>query len=83
MSHFSSILSTGSIHRRDAEDTAGWTHIFNDRMLNEARFGYTRFNFAAVVPVNPALPSSAGFTGITPQNPAAACLWSWSPACSR
>lgn len=54
--------------------TAGWTHIFNDRMLNEARFGYTRFNFLAVNPVDPVLPSSVGFTGISPNNTEAAGL---------
>ncbi|MGB9075117.1 MAG: hypothetical protein WCC22_20955 [Terriglobales bacterium] len=42
--------------------------------MNEARFGYTRFNFAAVVPVNPINPTSYGFTGILPQNTAEASL---------
>lgn len=54
--------------------TASWNHIFSSTTLNEARLGYTRFNFAAVVPVKPVLPSSVGFTGITPQNPAGAGL---------
>ncbi len=58
--------------RHSQQYTADWNHIFNDRMLNEARFGYTRFNFVAVQPVQPVLPSSLGFTGITPQNPAGA-----------
>ena len=54
--------------------TANWTHIFNDHVLNEARFGYSRFNFAAVTPVTPVLPSSVGFTGINPQYPGGAGL---------
>lgn len=54
--------------------TASWTHILSDRMLNEARFGYTRLNFGAVFPQTPTLPSSAGFSGITPQNPGGAGL---------
>lgn len=54
--------------------TAAWTHTFNPTTLNEARFGYTRFNFAAVLPVNPINPTSYGFTGITPQNTSLASL---------
>ncbi|MBZ5554826.1 MAG: carboxypeptidase-like regulatory domain-containing protein [Acidobacteriia bacterium] len=54
--------------------TANWTHVLNDHVVNEARFGYSRFNFAAVTPVTPTLPSSVGFTGITPQNPGSAGL---------
>ncbi len=48
--------------------SAAYTHTFNANTLNELRLGYYRFNFAAVEPANPALPSSFGFTGITPQN---------------
>ena len=47
--------------------TAAWNHTFGGTMLNEARFGYTRFNFFDVAPVTPMAPSSAGFTGIQPQ----------------
>jgi len=46
-----------------------WNHTFNATTLNEARIGYTRFNYGAVLPVNVLTPSSVGFTGITPQNP--------------
>jgi len=45
-----------------------WTHTFNDHMLNELRGGYNRFNYDAVEPTTPTLPSSAGFS-ITPQDP--------------
>lgn len=45
-----------------------WDHTFNPTTLNEARIGYTRFNFASVFPVTPTSPSSAGFTGINPQD---------------
>jgi len=53
--------------------TASWTHVFNSNVLNEMRFGYTRFNFVAVQPLTPTLPSSAGFA-INPQDPAGAGL---------
>jgi hypothetical protein len=46
---------------------AAWNHTFSGTMLNEARVGYTRLNYAAVVPVTPTSPSSVGFTGINPQ----------------
>jgi hypothetical protein len=49
-----------------------WNHTFGGGTLNEARFGYTRFNFDAVEPVNPLNPASVGFTGITPQIPSEA-----------
>jgi Carboxypeptidase regulatory-like domain len=51
-----------------------WTHTFSPTTLNEFRLGYTRFNFAAVTPVNPINPTAYGFTGITPQNAALASL---------
>ena len=47
--------------------TAAWNHTFGSTMLNEARIGYTRFNYFDVAPQTPVAPSSAGFTGITPQ----------------
>jgi len=53
--------------------TASWTHVFNPNVLNELRFGYTRFNFAAVEPQTPTLPSSVGFA-INVQSPAGAGL---------
>jgi hypothetical protein len=51
-----------------------WNHIFSGTTLNEARFGYFRYNFNAVNPQTPINPSSYGFTGINPQNPAAASI---------
>ena len=56
------------------QDAVSWTHTFSPTTLNEFRLGYTRFNFAAVTPVNPINPTTYGFTGITPQNIAAASL---------
>jgi hypothetical protein len=47
---------------------AAWNHVFSSTAVNEARVGYTRFNYFSVVPVNPAAPSSLGFTGINPEN---------------
>ena len=44
-----------------------WNHTFSPTTLNEARFGYFRFNFAATFPENPITPASYGFTGINPQ----------------
>ena len=47
--------------------TLAWNHTFGASALNEARLGYTRLNFLAIEPANPVSPSSAGFTGISPQ----------------
>ncbi len=47
--------------------SASYTHTFSTSMLNELRLGYYRFNFAAVEPAVPTLPSSYGFQ-INPQN---------------
>jgi hypothetical protein len=46
---------------------ADWNHTFGPNMLNEARVGYTRFNFLDVIPANPTDPASVGFTGVNPQ----------------
>ncbi len=54
--------------------TADWTHTFNATTLNELRASYLRYNYAAITPVNPTLPSSVGFTGINPQYPAEASI---------
>jgi Carboxypeptidase regulatory-like domain len=51
--------------------SGAYTHTFNANTLNELRMGYYRLYFAAVQPSTPALPSSYGFTGITPQNTSA------------
>ena len=59
--------------RHAKQFTASWNHVFSPNVLNEARFGYTRFNFVAVQPVNVTLPSSFGFA-INPQLPSAAGL---------
>lgn len=42
----------------DNQGTISWTHVFNGRMLNELRGGYTRLNFVAVNPQQAVLPSS-------------------------
>ncbi|MGB7188594.1 MAG: carboxypeptidase-like regulatory domain-containing protein [Acidobacteriaceae bacterium] len=51
--------------------SGAFTHTFNPTTLNELRVGYYRFNYASVQPQHPALPSSFGFTGITPQDTSA------------
>ena len=51
-----------------------WNHTFTPTTLNEARFGFTRFNINAVNPQSPIVPSSYGFTGINPQFPQFASL---------
>jgi len=56
------------------EFTVSESHTFNSTTLNEIRLGYWRLNFDAVEPQKPVLPSSAGFTGITPQFAAGAGL---------
>jgi hypothetical protein len=53
--------------------TVAWNHTFSPTMLNEARVAYLRYNFNAVNPVTPQLPSAAGF-GINPQSTAGAGL---------
>ncbi len=45
-----------------------WTHTFGGSSVNEARFGYNRFNFVSNFPQKVVLPSTAGFS-ITPQQP--------------
>ncbi|MGH9400618.1 MAG: carboxypeptidase regulatory-like domain-containing protein [Terriglobia bacterium] len=45
-----------------------WNHIFSPTTVNEARFGYYRYNYNNVVPANPLNPTSYGFTGINPQS---------------
>ena len=47
--------------------TLAWNHVFSPTALNEARFGYFRYNLAVVNPVGAINPTSYGFTGITPQ----------------
>jgi len=56
------------------EFTIAENHTFNSSTLNELRVGYFRFNFDTVEPQKPVLPSSFGFSGITPQNTAGAGL---------
>lgn len=60
--------------RHTQEYTVAWNHTFSGTTLNEARFAYLRFNFAAVTPQDPINPTGYGFTGITPQNSALASL---------
>src|SRR2546426_218736 len=55
--------------RHVQEYVLSWNHTFGPATLNEARVGYTRFNFAAVTPVNIVDPASVGFTGINVQAP--------------
>ncbi|MGH9356544.1 MAG: hypothetical protein ACRD10_10485, partial [Terriglobia bacterium] len=56
------------------EYTADWNHIFNPNTLNEARFSYSRFNFASVSPQTPLNPAKYGFTGVFPQTLSGASL---------
>jgi Carboxypeptidase regulatory-like domain len=56
------------------EFTVSENHTFNNTTLNEFRLGYFRLNFDAVEPNHLIQPSSFGFTGIVPANPAAAQL---------
>ncbi|MGH9652006.1 MAG: carboxypeptidase regulatory-like domain-containing protein, partial [Bryobacteraceae bacterium] len=53
--------------------SADWTHTLNSTTLNDFRVGFLRFNYKAVFPVTPTLPSSAGFA-ITPQDSSGAGL---------
>ena len=68
----SSFPGFGSVQAEHFKIFAGhYTHTFSSSTLNELRATYYRFNFAAVEPATPALPSAYGFTGITPQNTSA------------
>ena len=60
--------------RHTQQYSFSWTHTFTPTVLNEFRLGYTRFNFAAVDPISAINPTTYGFTGIIPQNPAIASL---------
>lgn len=51
--------------------TASWTHTLSPTTINEVRASYLRFNYQAVIPQSPVLPSTLGFN-INPQNAAAA-----------
>ena len=52
--------------------TGDYSHTFNTSTLNNLHAGYFRYFFGAVEPLHPVLPSSLGFSGITPQLPSAA-----------
>ena len=70
-----SLPGFSSVNQFHAQQYAlAWNHIFSGTTLNEARFGYFRFNFNAVNPVNPVNPTDYGFTGINPQNASAASI---------
>jgi len=49
-----------------------WNHTFSPTALNEFRLSFVRYNSKTTAPVNPTLPASLGFTGITPQFSASA-----------
>jgi hypothetical protein len=49
-----------------------WNHTIGANIVNEARIGYNRFGFNTVNPIKAVLPSTLGFTGIIPQDPAGA-----------
>lgn len=53
------------------EATLAYNHNFNPTTLNELRVGWYKLDFDAVEPAQQILPSSFGFTGITPDNPKA------------
>lgn len=46
--------------------TVAWNHIISSNAVNQFKVGYMRFNFVAVEPQTPTLPSTMGFA-ITPQ----------------
>jgi len=60
--------------RHQKQYSVAWNHTFTGTTLNEARIGYTRFNFAAVDPVATIDPTAYGFTGIIPQDRAVESL---------
>ncbi|MBV8053144.1 MAG: TonB-dependent receptor [Acidobacteriaceae bacterium] len=60
----------GTADRKAYEFAAAWNHTLSSTTLNEFRGAYTRTNLPFAYPVHPQLPSSAGFSGIIPQDPA-------------
>jgi len=60
----------GTANRNAYQSAAAWNHIFSATTLNEFRISYTRTNMPFASPIHPQLPSSLGFTGIIPQDPA-------------
>jgi carboxypeptidase family protein len=56
--------------------TLSWNHTFGSNALNDLRVGYNRLNFVSTDPISPVQPSSVGFTGINPQDPAGAGITS-------
>lgn len=64
----STLLGFGETNKQHWQQYAdAWTHSFSPTTLNEVRIGYTRFNYASAFPQTPTSPSTAGFTGISPQ----------------
>ena len=58
----SNLPGFGSVDQRTTKQfTFAENHIFSANTLNELRVAYTRFNFQAVIPQTPTLPSSLGW----------------------
>jgi len=51
-----------------------WNHTFGGTTVNEARFGYFRFNYVSVYPQTAINPTAYGFTGLNPQTPSVASI---------
>ncbi len=58
-----------SAQRHIQNYSLSWNHTFSATTLNEARIGYTRFNFVAVQPLTVLDPKTVGFTGINVEFP--------------
>jgi hypothetical protein len=56
--------STSKIQRA----TINYSHVFNSRIINEGRIGWSRLDFGAVLPNNVFDPKALGFTGINAQD---------------
>jgi len=60
----------GTANRYAHQFAVAWNHVLSPTTLNESRISYTRTNIPFASPVTPQLPSSLGFNGIIPQDPA-------------
>ena len=65
---------TESDGRHFQQYALSWAHTFSPTTLNEARFGFSRFNIHSDYPQTPINPTAYGFTGINVQNPAFASI---------
>ncbi|MGD0401880.1 MAG: TonB-dependent receptor [Candidatus Acidiferrales bacterium] len=63
--------SAGLDTQRNQIGTFTWTHTFSSGMINEFRFGASRFASTQAIPTDHTPPSALGFATVTPADPTA------------